>query len=434
MLAHAPVQRQFAAAHLGAIGNHFFDQGVKLEILWHGGDALGQPLELGHRQGRVGAVGPAAVEVGRPVDRVLALVVGEHRLQADARLHFGAEFVHQLIGIGRGNHPLAHQTVCIDLARARMRRDLFVHQRLGDGGGVLLVVAQFAETNNVHHHVVMELLAIVERQTGRKGHALRIVAIHMQDGRLDHFRHIGAIQRGTRIARIGGGEADLIVDDNMHRAARGVAAGLRQRQGFHHHALPRKRGIAMHQHRQHRFAERVAAPIQPRPGGAFDHRIDDFQMRRVERQAQMHRAAGRGHIAGKALVILHVTGRQVICMFALELVEQVLRPFAQGVDQHVEAAAVRHADDHFLNAQRARALNQGIHGDDKTLAAFERKALLADIFGRQIALQPFGSGQPFKQMFFRLGIDIRARAGGFQPLLPPAFLVLIAEVHELGAQ
>ena len=64
-----------------------------------------------------------------------------------------------------------------------------------------------------------------------------------------------------------------------------VAARLRQRQRFLFDALAGKGGIAVHQHGQHLFAMRVVAAVHAGAHRAFDHRVDDFQVRRVERQA-----------------------------------------------------------------------------------------------------------------------------------------------------
>jgi hypothetical protein len=54
-------------------------------------------------------------------------------------------------------------------------------------------------------------------------------------------------------------------------------------------------------------------------------------------------------------VVLHVTGRQVFGSGVVEFGKQVLGHLAQGVDQHVQAAAVGHADHDFLHALGAGA-------------------------------------------------------------------------------
>ena len=89
-------------------------------------------------------------------------------------------------------------------------------------------------------------------------------------------------------------------------------------------------------------------------------------------------------------MVLDVPGRQVFLRGVVELREQLGGRLAQRVDEHVQAAAVRHADDDFLYALRAAALHQLVHRDDEALAAFEREALLADVLGVQVALEPLG--------------------------------------------
>ena len=89
---------------------------------------------------------------------------------------------------------------------------------------------------------------------------------------------------------------------------------------------------------------------------------------------------------------------QLLGVLAFELGEQVLGHLAHDVDQHVEPAAVGHADDHLLDADGAGLLDQLVHGGNEALAAFEREALLADVLGVQVALQPFGGGQALEDV------------------------------------
>ena len=256
--------------------------------------------------------------------------------------------------------PSAGSTPCVtSLSPYSLRvpgcwRDLLVHQRLRQAGRVLLVVAELAEADDVDHHVLAELLAVVHGQLGAQHDGLGVVAVHVQHRRLDHLDDVGAVQRGAGVARVAGGEADLVVDDQVHRAAGEVAARLRQRQRLHHHALAGKGRVAVHQHRQHLRAGLVAAAVHARLDRALDHRVDDLQVAGVEGQAQVHRAAGGGDVAGEALVVLHVARRQRLGRGVVELGEQVLGHLAQGVDEHVQPPAVRHADDDLLHALARR--------------------------------------------------------------------------------
>ncbi len=113
----------------------------------------------------------------------------------------------------------------------------------------------------------------------------------------------------------------------------------------------------------------------------------------------MHRATGGRHVARKSVVILDVARRQIARGLAFEFGEQLSRHLAERVDEHVEPAAVRHADHHFLDPLRAGTLHHFVHRGDKTFAAFERETLLADVFGVQEALQTFSRSQPLQDVF-----------------------------------
>ena len=86
----------------------------------------------------------------------------------------------------------------------------------------------------------------------------------------------------------------------------------------------------MHQHRQHLAAFLVGAAVLAGAHAAFDHRVDDFQVRRVEGQRQVDPGPQGRDVGAEALVVLHVTGGQVLGGLVLELGEQVLRASCPG--------------------------------------------------------------------------------------------------------
>ena len=307
MLAHAPVHIHVPACHGGAVVIDFFHQLMRRERGGQCGELSAKALPLGQGDRGVARVRPFFAEERCPVHRILALEVADGDVFGVlACIHRSAVLLGQIIA-QRLAHTLRGELVCVESARAGMCSDLFVHQRLRERRGVLLVVAEFAEANDVQHNVFVELLAILQSPLRTHHHRFRIVAIDVEHGRFNHLDHIGAIQRGAGVARIAGGEANLVVDHDMHRAAGVVATGLRQCQSFHHHALACKCGIAVHEHGQHLIAFFVTTAIHAGAHAAFHHRVDDLQMRWVESECQVHWAARRGHVAGEALVILHIT-------------------------------------------------------------------------------------------------------------------------------
>src|SRR5213592_2795439 len=287
----------------------------------------------------------------------------------------------------------------------------------GDDPEAVLFITQLALDFRQKFHKDVELLAEIERQLGDEQHRLRVVAVDVEDRRLDHFRHIGAVDGRARVARIGGGEADLVVDDDMHGAAGAEAARARQVQRLHHHALRRECGVAVQENGHHLVAGLVVAPALARPHRALHHRVHDLQVGGIERERDVHRAAARRDVRGEPVVVFHVSGGQLGSLPALELEEQVLRHLAQHVDQHVEPPAVRHADHHLLHAVAAGALDQLVDRRDQALAALQREALLADVAGMQVALELLRLGELLQQALFLLGREVRRGAHRLDALL-----------------
>ena len=101
--------------------------------------------------------------------------------------------------------------------------DLLVHHRLRQRGIIELVVAVTAITHEVDEHVGTERLPIAGGQTRRLQGRLRIVGVDVKDGRAQYLRGIGGIAREEIfVGRCR--EADLVVDDDVDRPARGEAA------------------------------------------------------------------------------------------------------------------------------------------------------------------------------------------------------------------
>ena len=106
----------------------------------------------------------------------------------------------------------------------------------------------------------------------------------MQHRRFDHLDDVGAEHARAHVARVGGSETDLVVDDDVHRATRGVTTGLGQGKGFLVDTLTAKRSITVDQDGQHLTTCGVVASVHACTHRTFYHRVDDFQVRGVKGQ------------------------------------------------------------------------------------------------------------------------------------------------------
>src|SRR5690348_5787953 len=78
---------------------------------------------------------------------------------------------------------------------------------------------------------------------------------------------------------------------------------------------------------------------------------------------------------------------------ALELREQRDEGLADHVRQHVQPAAMRHADDQLLHAELTAALDDLLERGNERLRAFEAEALGAGVAAVEKPLQDLSVGQ-----------------------------------------
>ena len=109
-------------------------------------------------------------------------------------------------------------------------------------------------------------------------------------------------------------------------------------------------------------------------------------MRRIRRQRQFHeRAAWRLMHSVGAEVVFHVAGALggVRIDVAFEFIEDLFVRLTERVGEHIQPAAMSHADDRFLYAVGGRFSEEEIEHRDDALGPFERESLVADVLRMQ---------------------------------------------------
>ena len=232
---------------------------VHRELLGRAQERLGQLRQcLGaDRRHRVGG--------RRARDRAVVLDlrlggIAERRLQpvvrgAQHRLDLGDEG----LGLLPRQHALLDQLLLVELAHARVRVDLLDHQRLRVRGLVLLVVAEAAVADEIDHDVVAEAAAVGHRQAHGRDRRLGVVGVDVDDRHVEALGEVGRVARRAALGRIGR-EPDLVVGDQVQRAAGRVALEVVQVERLGDDALPGERGVAVQQHgeRDRRVVRAVA--------------------------------------------------------------------------------------------------------------------------------------------------------------------------------
>ena len=130
-------------------------------------------------------------------------------------------------------------------------------------------------------------------------------------------------------------------------------------------------------------------------------------------------------VAVGAEVVLHVAGavRLRRVQVALELAEDLRVRLADDVGQHVEPAAVRHADDDLVERVFGGLVDHGVHHRDDGLGAFERESLLPNVFGLQERLERLGGVELGQDVLLlaTVGFSCLTSTRSSQPLLLVGF-------------
>ena len=303
-LGRRPVDLALVADHLVAGGELLGQLGVDVEVVGPAAERVVDAVERGpvdagldRRQARRWAAAARRPQVGRRC-RLAGLV---QRL-----LQLLLEVVERLLGLVEGELAPLDQRLGEQLAHRAPLVDLGVHQRLGVAGVVALVVAVAPVADQVDDHVLVEPLPVGVGQPGHPHAGLGVVAVDVEDRRLDDLGHVGRVE--ARPGGLGrGGEPDLVVDHDVDGAADPVALDVAHVERLGHHALAGEGGVAVHEDGQHRVGLGVVDLVLVGPHHALDHRVDGLEVAGVGGQLDLDAVAGPAlELADLAEVVLHV--------------------------------------------------------------------------------------------------------------------------------
>ena len=431
VLGEAPVgpQRRLGqAGHAPPVVDQRAHHRMRLEAVGQPRHRVDQRLHAGRVQGRHRA---------RPAQRRRRLVLGGQRGIGEGLVspHPATRHVRGQVGVGRHDAVGAQRRgVAIDDGRVRLRQRMDARSR--QRRHVAFRMAEPAVADQVDDDVGAEARAPGHRDRGGPQRLLGLVRVHAQDRRVDHAGDVGAVLRGPGAHRVGLGEADLVVDDHVHRAANRVARLAAQHQRLHHHALPREGGVAMQHQRQHQApavlvgalaAERVLAGARQ----AGQHRMHALQVGRVVRQRQRQAAARRVQLALAAQVIDQVGVALRMRRLRIEVVQHPRRREAHQVDQHVDPPAVRHAQEDPPHAVVGRLGAERVQQRDQRLVAFQREALRMREGLGDMLLPALRADQPVQQREPLRG-TARHRRRGLHLVMQPVAPRRVA--HRAGVQ
>src|SRR5690606_33245801 len=149
-------------------------------------------------------------------------------------------------------------------------------------------------------------------------------------------------------------------------------------------ALPAERGITVDEQGHDGPALQIAAIMLLGTDDPLDNRVDQLQVRGVESEGDMHLAVV---LADTVMAVAQMVFDVAVALalrnggIAFEFAENRLVWLVQHMGEGVEAAAMGHADDEFLDAEAGAVVNDRVQQGNQGFATFEAESLGSDVSG-----------------------------------------------------
>ena len=351
------------------------------------------------------------------------------------------DFPFECVGLLAADDLHLHKLLRVELAHGRMFRDRRRKQRLRVRGLVLLVMPVPAIADEIDHDVVSEAASVCEREPDRGERGLRIVGVHMNDRDVEPFGEVARIPRRASVGRVGG-EADLVVRDQVQGATGGVTGQALEVKGLGDFALTRERRVAVDEDRQRHG--RVVVTLPRRAVGllgarsSLDNRIDRLEMARIRCERHRNLAGARCTRALRAEVVLHIAATALLAdddsldrPLALELAQDHLVRASDDMGEHVEAAAVSHPDHDLVRTRVGAELDRLVEHRDHDVESFDRELLLPEEGAAQVALHTLDLAEPSEEAHLLFARERLPVAAGLDRLAQPYALLVVRDVLNL---
>lgn len=340
-----------------------------------------------------------------------------------------------LVNVLLGEGTLLDQLVDVDVDLGLLGLDALVHERLGEGRLVGLVVTVLSVTVEIDNDIVLELGAPISSELADKVDSLHIIGVDVEDGGIDGLGDIGTV--GGRAGETGvGGETNLVVDDEVDGTAGREGRERVESETLVDDTLGSEGGVTVEQN-AHGSAVRllVVVVVLDGTGLAEDNRVLSLKMRRVGDQGELNTLARGGRtLEVHAEMVLDVTRTLILSTGgAGKLTEDGLVGLSHDVAENVETATMGHTDDDVLDTVIDTAVDQRLHTRDEGLTTLKTESLVVGVFGGQERLE---AGTPDETVENTALLINGVLEGGrdLKTLTEPIALVTVRDVDELNTE
>lgn len=308
------------------------------------------------------------------------------------------ECVPALLGLGLGQDAFFDQLVLEHSVDVVPLPYLLVHEWLREFRRVNFVVPVLALSDEVDDHVLLEGVAVLDGSLEGVLDLERLLGVDVDDGAVRGAPEVGGLEPVAVVGRVGG-EADLVVDHHVDRAARGEVGQVAHLHELLVDALALEGRVAVQQHRDvlgavHQLVGAHTLLLLRGTSLALAGRVDGVQVRGVGQHHDVDFALLGHALLALPHVLLHIAGlallvELVLDVLAREFPEYLPERFAGEVVQDAQPAPVRHAERDLVHVVVNAGVDDSFESDVEGLDALDA--------------EPLGSGKLLAELLFEAG-------------------------------
>ncbi|KXT12824.1 hypothetical protein AC579_7602 [Pseudocercospora musae] len=251
-------------------------------------------------------------------------------------------------------------------------------------------------TYNVDYDILLELSTPVSSKLAHEIERFNIVTVYVKDRRIDEFGNVRTVGCRTGKTWISS-ETNLVVDDQMDRAASVVCRKCIEAHGLVYDTLGSESSVTVEKHSHGGSGMSLIVVVVEDGAGLAEHdRIFGFQVRWVGNQRELHTLTGRCWTFEVHTQMVLDISRSLISSICrtTEFGKDRLIRLADDIGKHIETTSVRHSNNNVLDTVVDRAIDESLHTGDERFTTFQTKPLVVGVLGGQETFKRRGPNEP----------------------------------------
>lgn len=310
-----------------------------------------------------------------------------------------------LINVLLGEGAVLKELVGIDVDLWLVGLDALVHQWLGEGWLISLVMAVLSVADQVDNDIRAELSAPIGSKLANEVDSLDIIGVDVEDWSINGLGDIGTVGGGAGETWVSG-ETNLVVDDQVDSSAGRVGWETVESETLVDDTLAGESCITVEEDgHSSGVVLLIVVVVLDSAGLSENDWVLSLQMRWVGDQRKLDTFSGwSGALEVHSQVVLDISGSLILSSDrAGKLGEDGLIWLADNVGEDVKTSTMWHTDNNILDTVVDGTIDKSLHSWNKGLATLKTETLVVRVFGGRESLEGGGPDESVENAALLVG-------------------------------